>query len=123
MAGDLLRERFCHIVKIDGFHDQRPLDKAPWPSQKPGVCADAQCCKITWLEELASERNTIQAQEYISASGEIAGKYTAKLYMKMRWLFINISGCMYSFGTASFVVLDIISGHPWIAAGTSRKSI
>ena len=29
--------------------------------QSPGVRADAQCFKITWLEELASESNTIQA--------------------------------------------------------------
>ena len=26
----------------DGFHDQRPLDKAPWPPQSSGVRADAQ---------------------------------------------------------------------------------
>ena len=45
----------------DGFHDLGTFDEAPGTLQSPGVCADAQCCKITWLEELASERNTIQA--------------------------------------------------------------
>ena len=45
----------------------------------PGVCADAQCCKITWLEELASESNTIQAQEDIFVSGKIAGNTRPKL--------------------------------------------
>ena len=48
----------CHC---DGFHDLGPFDKAPGTVQSPELCADAQCCKITWLEELASESNTIQA--------------------------------------------------------------
>ena len=45
----------------DGFHDLGTFDEAPGTFQSPGVRADAQCCKITWLEELDSERNTIQA--------------------------------------------------------------
>ena len=48
----------------DGFHDSGTFDEAPGTVQSPGVCADAQCFKIRipkWLEELASERNTIQA--------------------------------------------------------------
>ena len=89
----------------------------------PGVCADAQCCKITWLEELASESNTIQAQEDISVSGVIAGKYPVKLCVLLGQLFVHISGCMYSFELASFVVQDIISLLQWIAAGLPRKSI
>ena len=52
------RTRAC---KCDGFHDLGTFDEAPGTLQSPGVRADAQCCKITWLEELASERNTIQA--------------------------------------------------------------
>ena len=47
-----------------GFHDLGTFDEAPGTVQSPGVCADAQCFKIRipkWLEELASERNTIQA--------------------------------------------------------------
>ena len=50
--------RACHH---DGFHDLGTFDEAPGTLQSLGVRADAQCCKITWLEELASERNTIQA--------------------------------------------------------------
>ena len=46
----------------------------------PGVCADAQCCKITWLEELASESNTIQAQEDMTQQGKMAAQ-TQRNYM------------------------------------------
>ena len=51
----------AHAWYNDGFHNLGPFDEAPGTVQSLGVCADAQCCKITWLEELASERNTIQA--------------------------------------------------------------
>ena len=52
------RARAC---KCDGFHVLGTFDEAPGTLQSSGVRADAQCCKITWLEELASESNTIQA--------------------------------------------------------------
>ena len=68
--------RACHH---DGFHHFGPFDEAPGTVQSPGVCADAQCCKITWLEELVSKSNTIQAQEDISVSGKIAGNMRPKL--------------------------------------------
>ena len=48
----------------DGFHDLGTFDEAPGTVQSQGVCANAQCRKIRilkWLEELASERNIIQA--------------------------------------------------------------
>ena len=77
----------------------------------------------TWLEELASESNTIQAQEDIMLAGKKAGNIMTKLYVRMGWLFGNISGLINSFELASFVVQDNISLHPWIAAGSSRKSI
>ena len=109
--------------KSDRFHAQRPLDKPKWTSQGPGVRADAQCHHTTWLEELASESNTIQAQEDISVSGKIAGNIKVKLYVILWWFFINISGLINSFELSSCVVLDIISLLPWIAAGPSRKSI
>ena len=48
---------------------------------RPGVCADAQCCKITWLEELASESNTIQAQEDIMSARVMASNIRPKLYV------------------------------------------
>ena len=79
--------------------------------------------KITWLEELASESNTIQAQEDISPPGVMANNIRPKLYMNLRWLFANNSGLMYSFDLSSFVNLDMVSLLPWIAAGSSRKSI
>ena len=76
-----------------------------------------------WLEELASESNTIQAQEDITQPGKIAGQYPVKLYMFLWWFSINISGSVSSFGLSSCVARDIISLHQWIAAGPSRKSI
>ena len=50
-----------HAWKYDRFYDLRTFDEHFGTLQSPGVRADAQCFKITWLEELASERNTIQA--------------------------------------------------------------
>ena len=50
----------AHACYHDGFHDLGPFDEAPGIFQGPGVRTDAQSW-ITWLEELASERNTIQA--------------------------------------------------------------
>ena len=69
-----------HDAEYDRFHHSRPLDKAPWTFQDPGVRADAQCCKITWLEELASESNTIQAQEVLLSQGRQQAK-TQENYM------------------------------------------
>ena len=112
--------RACHH---DGFHALGPFDKAPGTVQSPGGCADTQRCKITWLEELASESNTIQAQEDISVSGKIAGNIMVKLCGDRGRFIINISGLVSSFGLASFVVQDIISLLQWIAAGSSRKSM
>ena len=91
--------------------------------QRSGVCADAQCCKITWLEELASESNIIQAQEDIMSARVMASNIRAKLYVFLGWLFDDISGLMCSFDFSSFVNLDMINLLPWIAAGSSRKSI
>ena len=99
------------------------LDNPKWMSLGSGVCADARWLYSTWLEELASESNTIQAQEDISVSGKIAGNIKVKLYVRLGWLFDDISGLLYSFGLSSFVNLDMVNLLPWIAAGSSRKSI
>ena len=72
--------RACHH---DRFHHLGPFDEAPKTLQGPGVCADAQCCKITWLEEVVSEGNAIQAQEDITQPGKTAGQYPRKLYMEI----------------------------------------
>ena len=77
LGGNKVSSAWC---KCDRFHARRPLDKAKWTYQRPGVRADAQCCKITWLEELASESNTIQAQEDISQQG--------KMEAQTRWNYI-----------------------------------
>ena len=52
----------------------------------------------------------------------MAGNIRQKLYVNLRWLFDDISGSMCSFELASRVAQDIIIVHPWIAAGSSRKS-
>ena len=49
--------------KYSRFHDPGTFDKDFGTLQSPGVRADAQCFKLTWLEELASESNTIQATQ------------------------------------------------------------
>ena len=58
-----------------------------------------------------------------SVSGKIAGNIKVKLYVRLWWSFINISGLINSFGLPFCVASDIISLLPWIAAGSSRKSI
>ena len=77
----------------------------------------------TWLEEFASESNTIQAQEDITSPGVMAGQYQVKLNVGLGCLFVHISGLIKSFGFSSCVASDMVSLLPWIAAGSSRKSI
>ena len=89
---------------------------------RAGVCADAQCYNITWLEELVSESKTIQAQEVYTVSGKIAGRDPAKLYMIIGWLFANISGLLSSFGLALFMGLEEVVLLLWIAAAPSGES-
>ena len=79
--------------------------------------------KKIWLEELASESNTIQAQEDIMSARVMVSNIRQKLYVNLRWLFDDISGYLYSFELSSFVNLDMVSLLPWIAAGSSGKSI
>ena len=77
----------------------------------------------TWLEELASESNTIQAQEDNMLARVMASNLREKLYSNLIWLFDHISRLLCSFELASFVVQDIIIVHPWIAAESSTKFI
>ena len=56
-------------------------------------------------------------------AGKIAGPDPRKLYMKKSRFFIDISGCIDSFGVASFVVSDMGVLLLWIAAGLLRKSM
>ena len=63
----------------------------------------------TWLDELVSESNTIQAQEDITQQGVIAGTDPVKLNVVLGWLLVHISGLLNSFGLASFVCTQNIS--------------
>ena len=76
-----------------------------------------------WLEELASESNTIQAQKDIMSARVMAGNIQLKIFISLGWLFDHISRLMYSFELTSFVAQDIVNLLPCIAAGSSRKSI
>ena len=74
-----MRENFAgqgvaHACYHNEFQHLETFDEAPGTVQGPGVRADAQCCKIdilTWLEELVSQSNTIQAQEDITEQGRL----------------------------------------------------
>ena len=41
-SGDLLKDRFGHMMEFEEFHDWRTVDKAQWTSEKQIRCADAQ---------------------------------------------------------------------------------
>ena len=62
--------------------------------------------------ELASESNTMQAQEDIMSARVMASNIRPKLYILLRWLFDHISGLMCSFEMGSFVDLDMVSRFP-----------
>ena len=60
-------------------------------------------------------------KEYYLA-GKIAGPDPRKLYIKICWFFIDISGLINSFGLALCVALEYVVVLLWIAAGSLRKS-
>ena len=55
--------------KCARFRDPGTFDEDFGTLQSTGVRADAQCFKLTWLEELASESNTIQTSKDITGQG------------------------------------------------------
>ena len=61
------------------FHGLETFHEAKWTLHGPGVRADAQW-NLTWLEELASESNTIQAQKELSWQGRLQAN-TRRKYM------------------------------------------
>ena len=67
---------------------------------------------MTWLEELVSENNSIQAQEDIMSARVMASNIRAKLYVGLRCLFDDISGSMCSFELAFVLYRDLISLLP-----------
>ena len=76
-----------------------------------------------WLEEIVSERNTIQASEDTTQPGKTAGPNPRKLYMENRWCFCEISGLINSFRLALCVGLEKNVLLLWIATVPPRKSI
>ena len=56
-----LRQGDGYAWKCNGIHDPGTFDEDSGTLQSPGARADAHCFKLTWLEELASEGNTIEA--------------------------------------------------------------
>ena len=56
-------------------------------------------------------------------AGKIAGPDPRKLYIRLGWFIIDISGLMYSFGVGLFVVQEYVVVLQWIAAGPSGKSL
>ena len=77
----------------------------------------------TWLEELASESNTIQAQGQYYSAGQIGASDPVKLYVNLRWFFIDNFGFISSFGLALFVERDMVSLHEWELVRCPGKSI
>ena len=63
-----------HAWTCGKFHDPGTFYEDFGTIQSPGVRADAQCFKLTWLEELASESNTIQAREDITWQGRLQAR-------------------------------------------------
>ena len=69
------------------------------------------------------QRLTVYRGLQVMSARVMASNIRAKLYVNLRWLFDDISGLMCSFDFSSFVNLDMVSLLPWVAAGSSRKSI
>ena len=76
-----------------------------------------------WLEELASESNTIQAQEEIILGQEDCRPRPEKTMYEKLSVFIDISGYLCSCGLALCVVQGNGSVQVVVAARCSRKSI
>ena len=79
--------------------------------------------RLTVYRWLQVARRTCFTEQYYTGTrryccaGKIAGKIRVKLCMIFWWFFFDISSIMNSFGPASRLPQDIISLHPWNAAG------
>ena len=100
-----------------------PFDVAKRTFQGPWVCAAAQLKDSTWLEELVSESNTIQAQEGITQPELNAGNIGVKLYGRLGRFFVRIFGLINSFGLALCVDQDMGMMLRLDATGSPGKSI
>ena len=77
------------MMKHEEFHDQRPLDKAKWTSEKQIRCADAQWWLsndsqsfLAFLQKLSSKSNNGGRDE--------AGQEKAKLFVAMAVFFCHV---------------------------------
>ena len=117
---DLDDSRSVHLMEIWQISCSEDVRQAQMDLSGPRGPRWRAMWYCTWLEELVSKSNTIQTQEDISVSGKIAGNIMVKLCGDRGRLFINTSGMVNSFRSASSLAQDIISLHLWIAAGSSR---
>ena len=63
-----------HACKYYGFHDPGTFDEDFGALQSPGVRADAQYFKITWLEELASEGILYRHEKILLRQGRLQAR-------------------------------------------------
>ena len=77
----------------------------------------------TWLEELASESNTIQTQGKYYSAGKIGASDPVKLCIRFGRFFIDNFGFTSSFGLGSFVKRDMVSLHDWDLVRCPGKSM
>ena len=102
----------------DGFHDLGTFDEAPGTVQSPGVCADAQCCKITWLEELA-----FREQYYTGTRRIILGQVDSRPRPKKT---ICTFGCVFHqyLAIAQFVWDRAVCGaRYWVGTGCGCSGV
>ena len=76
-----------------------------------------------WLEELASESNTIQAQGKYYSAGMIGASNQMKVYVRFGWFFTDNFGLTNSFGLRSFVQRDMVRLHEWDLVRCPGKSM
>ena len=78
--------------------------------------------RFTWLEELDSDINTIQAQG-ISAPGRFGVSNHVKLCVGFGQFFFDNFGLMCSFGLALFVERDMVRLYDWELVRCPGKSM
>ena len=105
------------------FHAQRLLDKPQWPTQDPGVGADAQWITVHGSKNLFQRAILYRHKSIFLCQGRLHATPSRNYVYGCDVFFINISGMVNSFGLSSCLPRDIIIVHPWVAAGPSRESI
>ena len=111
------------MTKHEKFHGLRTPTGSKMTFQKHCRCADAHCGKADMARRTCFREQYYTGMREISVAGKTAGNIRRKLYVKIGWFFFNISGFLYSFGLALFVVQDIYVFLQWIPAGGPGKSL